>query len=259
MDRTTVGQRGGVEIDDVGSIRVLRIVKGKAATLDVEFLQEFLRHLNDFEESDSTALVITGVGRVFSAGVDLRRILDGGESYRDEFLPLMSEAFLRLFRVEKPTVAAVNGHAIAGGCIITCACDHRVMADGEGKIGISELDVGVPFPTVPLEIMRFVLPSHTFSQVVWSAMSYSPHEARESGLVDQVVSPDSLLEIAVTKAQELAAVPPDVYRVTKRQLREPALERIDDLRQRFDAEVESMWSSGPVLDAIESFLERLRR
>ena len=74
--------------------------------------------------------MLTGSGSIFSAGVDLRRLLAEGEDYLRRFVPLIGEGFQRLFAFPRPVVAALNGHAIAGGCIVACACDRRIAAAG---------------------------------------------------------------------------------------------------------------------------------
>jgi enoyl-CoA hydratase len=84
------------------------------------------------------AAVLTGHGPIFSAGVDLLRLRDGGPGYLEEFLPALSDAFLAVFRCPLPVVAAVNGHAVAGGCILVSACDRRVMNADHGRIGVTE-------------------------------------------------------------------------------------------------------------------------
>ena len=100
-------------------------------------------------------LVLTGAGACFSAGVDLRAILDGPPEYTDTFLAAVSEAFLTVFDHPAPVIAAVNGHAIAGGCVLAMAADVRLMSSG--LIGLSEVAVGVPFPPAALEICRYAM------------------------------------------------------------------------------------------------------
>jgi len=100
-------------------------------------------------------IVLTGAGACFSAGVDLRAILDGPPEYTDTFLAAVSEAFLTVFDHPAPVVAAVNGHAIAGGCVLAMAADVRLMSSG--LIGLSEVAVGVPFPPAALEICRYAM------------------------------------------------------------------------------------------------------
>ena len=100
-------------------------------------------------------IVLTGAGACFSAGVDLRAILDGGATYTDRFLAAVSAAFLAVFDHPAPVVAAINGHAIAGGCVLAMAADVRLMSTG--LIGLSEVAVGVPFPVAALEICRYAM------------------------------------------------------------------------------------------------------
>src|SRR6185295_19635139 len=146
----TIAPTPMIELTSHDTIAVLRIQHGKANTLDLELCQALTRELEAFRQSASKALVMTGSGRIFSAGVDLRRVVDEGASYVRAFLPAMSASFETLFSLLKPVVAAVNGHAIAGGCILAAAADRRLMARDGGRIGIPELLVGVPFPVVPL-------------------------------------------------------------------------------------------------------------
>src|SRR5690349_13241143 len=96
---------------------------------------------------------MTGSGSSFSAGVDLFRIVNQGPGYGRQFLPVLDDFLRKTLTFPKPVIAAINGHAIAGGCILAAACDYRIMTDGQGRIGIPELAVGVPFPALPLQIM----------------------------------------------------------------------------------------------------------
>src|SRR5712692_1105698 len=139
-----------IELTDRGTVTVLKMVHGKANALDLELCEALTSQLDDCRRSSIGALVLTGTGRMFSAGVDLPRIVDGGPAYVRAFLPSINRMFQTLFSFPKPVVAAINGHAIAGGCVMACAADVRLMAREPGRIGIPELLVGVPFPVVPL-------------------------------------------------------------------------------------------------------------
>src|SRR6185295_5969986 len=119
---------------------------GKASALDLELLVALESALRGEEQSKERALVLTGTGAIFCAGVDLKRIAQGKRQYIEAFLPALERAFERLFFLEKPVVAAINGHAIAGGAVLALACDHRILARGKGMVGTPELKVGVPFP-----------------------------------------------------------------------------------------------------------------
>ena len=126
-----------IERSSLGPARVLRMAHGKASALDLEFLQALTAELDAAARDEVRAVVLTGTGSIFSAGVDLIRLRDGGSDYLAHFLPAMHTCFERLFFLPMPTVAAVNGHAIAGGGVLTLACDHRLMARGSARIGLA--------------------------------------------------------------------------------------------------------------------------
>jgi enoyl-CoA hydratase len=210
-----------IEVDGHGAVRVVRMRHGKVNALDLELLlalQETFRELRD------AAVVLTGAGHCFSAGVDLRRVLEAGPDYAAAFLPALTGACRAVFEHPRPVVAAVNGHAIAGGCILAAACDRRFMA--AGTIGVTELAVGVPYPSVPMEVLRFVA-GPAAADLALSARTMGPQEALRVGLVDAVAAPDELLERALAEAGRLARIPAAAFALTKRQLRRDAVARMD--------------------------------
>src|SRR5919106_6432262 len=147
-----------IQRDDRDGIRILRLAHGKVSAMDVELGEAFMREMADAAAAPVKAVIVTGTGSSFSAGVDLFRVVNDGPEYGRRFLPIL-DGFLRAaLTLPKPLVAAVNGHAIAGGCILAAACDHRIMTEGNGRIGIPELAVGVPFPALPLQIMAARVP-----------------------------------------------------------------------------------------------------
>jgi enoyl-CoA hydratase len=243
-----------IELTREGDVAVLRMAHGKANALDLELCNALTTELEAYRQSAAKALVITGSGRIFSAGVDLVRVANEGAPYVRFFLPALNRAFETLFSLLKPVVAAVNGHAIAGGCIIACAADHRVMAREPGRIGIPELLVGVPFPVVPLEIMRFAAPAHVQS-LINRGVTLTPEAAVGCGLVDAVVDPERVVAEAMAVAESLAAIPAVAFALTKRQLREPVLERIH-VGASLDAAVQDAWASPDVLNAIRDYVAR---
>jgi len=243
-----------------GPITVLRMDHGKANAMDVELLDGLSDALSEAETSDAEALVLTGTGRIFSAGVDLFRVLDGGAEYLGRFLPALSRALKDLFTFPRPVVAALNGHAIAGGCILAAACDLRLMAQGSdgsgGRIGVPELRVGVPFPTAALEILRFAIPRQHLQEVAYVGRTFSPDDALARGLVDELVDPDALIERALEAARSLAAIPTGTFQLSKRQLRRPTLERIAALEKEIDPEVDALWARPEIHQHIREYLDR---
>jgi len=237
-----------------GDVAMLRMAHGKANALDLELSTALTSELEAYRQSAAKALVLIGTGKMFSAGVDLVRVSHEGAPYLREFLPAVGRTFETLFSLHKPVVAAVNGHAIAGGCIMVCASDYRVMARQPGRIGIPELLVGVPFPVVALEIMRFAAGTRT-QALVNLGTTFAADEALAHGLVDAVVEAEQLQEDALSAARSLAAIPAAAFALTKRQLRDPVLERMH-VGAATDAAVLEAWTSPEVLGAIRDYVAR---
>jgi len=242
------------ELDD--GILTLRLAHGKASAMDVELLEALGRALDSLDEA--RAVVITGTGGIFSAGVDLFRIVEGGQAYVDRFVPLLSSFVRALFVLPVPVVAAVNGHAIAGGGVMTLAADYRLMAQGSGRIGVPELVVGVPFPAAALEVVRFAVSRNHVQALVYTGRTLPPAEALAHGLVDEVVDADALLPRAREVAAQLAALPPEVFRMTKQALRAEALARMDGAAE-YDRAAHALWSRPETHERIRDYLQRTVR
>jgi enoyl-CoA hydratase len=236
----------------------LRLAHGKASALDVELLQALLRELDGVGD-DVRAIILTGTGTIFCAGVDLIRLTREGPDYVRRFLPLLCSVIRRLFTFPRPVVAAANGHAIAGGCILVLACDIRLMAEGAGRIGAPELLVGVPFPAAALEVVRFATPPERLQSLVYTGKTLPPQDALAAGLVDELVAPDKLLARAEETARQLAQVPAETYRLTKQAMRAEAVERMDRDGARTDPAVHEVWLSPATHAHIREYLNRTLR
>jgi enoyl-CoA hydratase len=236
-------------------VAVVRMEHGKANALDVELMRDLSGALQGVRHSQARAVVLTGTGGIFGAGVDLFRVLSGGDAYASEFVPGLARFLVELFEYPLPLVAAVNGHAIAGGCIVACACDYRIMAEGKGTIGVPELLVGVPFPAAAIEIMRFAVPPHELQALIYTGRACGAEEAARRGLVNETVSADQLLDRARQVAQQLARVPPAVFAGTKQALRTDVLARLRADRTLDD--VVRHWASAETRAHIQQYLDRV--
>ncbi|MFQ5348834.1 MAG: enoyl-CoA hydratase/isomerase family protein [Thermoanaerobaculia bacterium] len=246
---------GPIESFDVGVVRVLRLRHGRANAIDVELFEALMAALDQATEDGCRALVLTGSGSIFSAGVDLKRVLEEGEEYLRRFVPMIGKGLRRLFAFPRPVVAALNGHAVAGGCIVACACDRRIAAAGDATVGVPELRVGVPYPSTALEILRFVVGDHGLEEVVYSAGTSDLETVRRHGLVDEIVAPETLLERAVAVAGRMAKIAPETFALTKSQIRRPVLDRLAAGAASADREVERIWRLASTREAIRAYVE----
>ncbi len=248
-----------IELTRTDNLLTIRLAHGKASALDIELMDGLALAVAEANESDAAAVILTGTGSIFSAGVDLYRLTEGGRDYCERFVPALSRFVLELFTFPKPLVVAVNGHAIAGGCIMTLCGDYRLMAAGNGRIGMPELLVGVPFPAAILEIVRFCVPPNHLQSLVYSGRTVQPDDALRLGFVDEIVAPDALLARAEEQARQLAALNPKIFQQTKRQLRDQAVSRAKHYANEFDDDVRALWSDPATHAHIREYLAKTVR
>jgi enoyl-CoA hydratase len=167
----------------------------------------------------------------------------------------LSAAFLAVFDHPAPVVAAINGHAIAGGCVFAMAADIRLMS--AGTIGLTELAVGAMFPMAALEICRYAMGA-SVTPATLQAQTIDVASAAALGWLDEVVTPGELLPRAIALARELSGFAPAAYAITKEQLHRPARDAIDAGAQT-DALVRASWMSEQTHARIRAFLEDLAR
>jgi enoyl-CoA hydratase len=234
-----------------GNVTVITLQHGKVHALDLELAQALTAAVRDVAPGDP--VVLTGSGRAFSAGVDLKRMADGGAGYAREFYPWLERLFLAVFDHPGPVVAAVNGHALAGGCVLAAAADYRLMS--QGTIGLVELSAGVPFPGSAVEIVRGVAGPFA-SRLVLSSAGIPADRAQAIGLIDELAAPEELLAAALAHAARLARVPAAVYALTKRQLQGPVRERIA-ASVALEPTIAGLWASDEVMAAIRTRLAQL--
>lgn len=238
-------------------VTILRLAHGKVNALDVDLVEELIARFESLDRSSTGALVLTGEGRVFSAGIDLARYVESSPEEVRRFLRSLSILFETLFALPVPTVAALNGAAIAGGCILACCCDHRLAAEG-ARIGATELAVGVAFPVAALEVLRHACGRRT-EEVVVGARLYQDEAAVAMGLVDEVVAPGELMGRALAVATEWAARPTEPFRLAKLQLRRPTLARIAADGSSVDPDVAEVWIDPDTVAGARASLESRSR
>jgi enoyl-CoA hydratase len=235
-------------------IVTLRLNHGKVSALDLELAEAMALAFTELADSDARAVILTGTGSSFSAGVDLFRIVDGGTDYVDRFFPALSRFMLDLFAFPKPLVIAVNGHAIAGGCIFTLCGDYKLMAAGDARIGIPELLVGVAFPASVLEVIRYSVPPQHLQSLMYTARTVKPDEALRLGLVDEVT--EDLSARAEAMARHFASLPSPAFQLAKRQLRDRTISHARHYANELDGDAFAIWRAPETHARIREYLAK---
>jgi enoyl-CoA hydratase len=244
-------ERRVTALETADGATILRFDNGPVNAADLDMLNVIIESMRSVQGP----VVLTGAGRAFSAGVDLRALVDGGTDYAERFVAALSEAFLAIYNHPAPVVAAINGHAIAGGCVLAMCADVRLMSGG--TIGLTELSVGVPFPVAALEICRAAMGTSA-TRAALGAKTIDADTALARGWVDEVVGKDELVDTALATARELGRYASAAYAATKAQLHKP-VHALIDVSAATDAEVRDSWISEETRSRIVGFLDALAR
>jgi len=216
---------GHVTTRDHDGVVVLTLDRPPANALDVETLEEIVTAAAPLLDDPPAALVLAGRPGFFSAGLDLKAIPGYGPDEYTRLVDGVNEMALGIYALPCPVVCAITGHAIAGGFVLAMCGDQRIAAS-EGRYGLTEAKVGVPFPQAAIGVVQAELPPSTVRSLGLSGRLVDAEECRRLGAFDEVVAPDAVLDRALEVARELAELPANVYARTKAELRGDTLERL---------------------------------
>jgi enoyl-CoA hydratase len=213
-----------VSLRDHGEgVIVLTVDRPPVNAIDVALLRELVEGIAKAAAEAPRALVLAGRPGCFSAGADLKSVPAYGPAEQREMVAGINAMALGAYELQFPVVGAITGHAIAGGMVLALCADVRVAAS-EGRYGLTEVQVGVPYPQAAIGVVRAELtPQAARLLALGSELTDAP-ECERLGVFDEVLDPEDVLPRALHLATRLAAMTPEVYARTKRDLRGPALE-----------------------------------
>lgn len=237
-----------------GDIAVVTLDRPKANAFTPEFIDELRGAVR--EAADSRGMVLaSALPTIFSGGWDLPFLVSRSEeelaAHVDSFCALVRDIFV----FGGPVIAALPGHAIAGGLIVAAAADERIAAEGVGEFGLSEVALGVPVPASCLEIFRHVLGPRAMERLAVTGENLSLERAIEIGLVDRAVPGEELLDRALERAKTLASRSPIAHAEIKRRARASALARFD--QAGLGDPFLKYWASADAQKRIHALVERL--
>lgn len=233
MKRLTVEKREG--------IGTIAFDDGKANAIQDELLAQLDVALETCErDPDLHAVVLSGRDGFFSAGLDLKLLPSLSDAELRVTLKHLAETTYRLFTFPKPVVAAITGHAVAGGAVFALCADVRVAAEGTYRIGLSEVAIGVPLPSFILNVAREVLPAAALTPVCLHGTLVGPEDAFRTGIVQEVGPLPEVRERAAAQARRLGQLKQAAYLSTKRRIRGPSAEAG---RRAFDHEIDEFMNA----------------
>ena len=221
-----------ITIDYFDGVLVARLKHGITNALGPEMITELAEVIERIKsDSAARALVLTSANeKFFSIGFDIPQLYTSSQTEFKGFYRDFNRICLELYTLPKPTVAALTGHAIAGGCILALCCDYRLIGQGRKLMGLNEIKLGVPVPYLADCCLRALIGARQAREVMESGDFYGTEATARMGMVDEVLPVEKLVDAAVKKAGQLGALPATAYGMIKQN-------RVEGI----EAEVKAKW------------------
>jgi enoyl-CoA hydratase/carnithine racemase len=227
-----------------GEVATVCLARGKVNALNDEVVRDLNGIFHDLENDDGVrAVVLTGSGKFFSFGFDIPEFLSYGKASFTNYLKGFTKFCTYLFLFPKPVVAALNGHTVAGGCMLTLACDHRIMVEAKAKMALNEIGFGASVFAGSVEMLRYCVGSKNAEDILFSGKMYSAAEALQLGLIDEVAPAEQLAGEAARVAREYAGKDLRAFASIKNLLRKPVVEGFAGREAKSVREFVDIWYS----------------
>lgn len=213
-----------IRVSRQDEITVVTLDRPPAHALDPSLLSAGAEVIDELLADPPGAVVLTGSGAFFSGGADLRVVPELAPADQAELTRTFNRMFSGWYQFPRPVIAAVNGHAVAGGLVLALCADYRVVGRA-GRFGLTEVKVGIPFPSVAMAIVQGELVPPVVRRLVFRAELFDSATAMQLDLFDEQVDDDQVLDRAMALAHEFAALPRATYEIVKKRLRIDALDR----------------------------------
>jgi enoyl-CoA hydratase/carnithine racemase len=247
-----------MKIDYQDGYAWLRMELGKGNSFGAGFLTALDGALDELQRQPIGCLILTGYEKHFSTGLNLLELWEYDRAQMTQFLQNFCSIFMKLVKLPQVTIAAINGNAIAGGAILAQTADYRVMARGEGRIGVNEVNLGLPFPRQALEIVKTRLPREAYFDAIYRGLLFTPDEALKVGFVDEVCEPTELEERVVILAKDLASKSSETLKQIKTDLVAFQVERMELLGRLGDSDFIDVWFSDDTRARLGAMVENLK-
>lgn len=248
-----------IQTFDHGAVRELRLDRPPANALSPELVAALRAAVDSAPGAGARALVLSGAPGMFSGGLDVPHLitLDRAailNAWRDFYELLRSLAASRI-----PIAAAITGHSPAGGAVLAIFCDYRIMAEGDFKIGLNEVQVGIPMPPVIYQGLRRLVGLRQAERLCVGGQLFPSAEALRIGLVDELAPPERMVERAVEWCRTLLALPPGAMGATRRLARAGLASLFAEGNEEELAGLVEQWFSDETQGALRALVDRLRK
>jgi enoyl-CoA hydratase/carnithine racemase len=233
-----------VTISRDNDLAEVRLNRGKVHAINDQVVDELRDAFKNLENDSSVrAIILTGTDKFFSFGFDIPGFMDFSPEAFTRFVTNFTSLCTYLFLYPKPIVAAINGHAIAGGCILATTADYRIMVTGKARISLNEVTFGSSIFAGSVEMLRFSVGQRNAEVMLTTGAMYSAEEAHQMGLIDRVTDGENLMNETERIALEYAAKENPAFVSLKNLLRKPVVEEIKSREKGAIREFVKIWYS----------------
>lgn len=234
-----------LRIETTNGLAILRLHKARGNAIDEGMVEDLIAACAELRRDDAVrgVLLASAHPKLFCPGLDLVALVERDRAAMERFMGRFAEAVMGLYALRKPVVAAISGHAIAGGCILAMTADLRVLRRGGAQIGLNEVKIGVPLPWSVAVLLRFTVPPQSLARVALLGRNFADDEALVVGLVDALADPEGFEQACLARLEEFAEKDPRAIGTTKAYLRADALREMRAHEKEMAADFLDAWFS----------------
>ena len=207
-----------IRIEHHGEVAIAKLDRDVTNTIDLQLVEELSETLQGVTHDPGVHSLVLGSSneRFFSIGFDIPQLFGLARQDFKFFYQTFNRVCMDLYTLPKPTIAAITGHAIAGGCILALCCDYRFIAQGRKLMGLNEIRLGVPVPYLADCVLRHIVGVRYARDIMDIGEFYQPEESLQMGIVDQVLPLEQVLPKSIEKARLLGGSPQEAFAMIKR-------------------------------------------
>ncbi len=233
-----------LELSKNGSISTVTLNRGKVNAINERVVEELSGVFHELaDDPDVRAIILTGKGYFFTYGFDIPEFLGYTKDDFIRYLKKFTDFYTYLFVYGKPVIAALNGHTIAGGCMLAMACDYRIMVSGKAKISLNEINFGSSLFAGSVEMLKWLAGKRIAATIALCGTMYFPEDACRVGLIDQITTEADLYATAEQVAAQYAEKDPAAFRSIKKLLRKPTADEMTKREMESIVEFVEIWYS----------------
>jgi enoyl-CoA hydratase/carnithine racemase len=252
-------EMGALILENHGEVMVVRLNRGVTNPIDPEFVGELTEVIDHVEKNqDVRAMVLAANEKFFSMGFDIPRLFGLGPEEFKSFFHAFNRACLNLYVLPKPTVAALTGHAIAGGCILALCCDYRLIAAGRRLMGLNEIKLGVPVPYLADASLRSLVGGRHAREIMETGGFYDAESAAKIGMVDEICPIEAVLDKAIEKARLLGSMPEAAFGRIKRNRVAAVEAEVKEKEEEQERYFLECWYSETARNRLKEAMEKFR-